>query len=427
VAAPSKDGAEGSDTIHALSSGRPPAAIAIVRLSGDGARRILVDLAGLCPEPKRASLRTLRDSDGDTLDHAFVLWCPGPRSATGEDLVEFHLHGGRAVVDAVLGALTRAGSRPALPGEFTRRALLNGRLDLEGVEGLSDLLSAETEYQRREALRRADGALGRRLAHWNADLLAIAAQHEAAIDYDGDIEPDEMHMRADLLRLQGEIDGALSRISAERLRDGLRVAIVGPVNAGKSSLFNALVGSDAAIVSPVAGTTRDLVERPISLAGMPLVLIDTAGDRDAIDEIERIGVDRARAARATADIVIDLEAGNDLPHRIAVSAKSDLLMPVGDAIAVSALTGEGVAALLDALAEKARALLPGEGEVALNRRYREGLAEVLLELGEAAAAIDIILAAEHIRRARDALDRLTGSAGFEDMLDTLFSRFCLGK
>ncbi len=430
MAAPNSIYAGGSDTIFALSSGQPPAAIAIVRLSGGGAGDVLVAVAGDRPEPRRATVRTLRDASGDVLDHALVLWFPGPASVTGEDMAELHLHGGRAVVDAVLGAVRRAGARLAEPGEFTRRALLNGRLDLDGVEGLSDLLAAETEYQRREALRRADGVLGRRLAAWSTDLVAIAAQCEAAIDYDGDVEADEVRIGGDVGRLLGQIDDALARVSAERLRDGLRVAIVGPVNAGKSSLFNALVGSDAAIVSPIAGTTRDLVERPIALAGIPLVLVDTAGEREASDEIERIGIDRARAAREVADIVIALEDHEVSAYDarvISVSAKADVAAPRVRSIAVSARTGQGIDALLAAVAAKAAELLPPESEAALNQRYRAGLADVRQELARAAAIDDMVLAAEHIRLAREALDRLTGTAGFEDMLDALFSRFCLGK
>ena len=425
MAAPNNIG--GSDTIFALSSGQPPTAIAIVRLSGRASGNILVDLAGGVPEPRHASLRTLRDTSGDVLDHALVLWFPSPHSATGEDMAEFHIHGGRAVVDAVLGALGRSAARLAVPGEFTRRALLNGRLDLEGVEGLSDLLAAETEYQRREALRRADGALGRRLGRWSADLLAIAAQCEAAIDYDGDVEADETRIAFEVMHLLADIDNALARVSAERLRNGLRVAIVGPVNSGKSSLFNALVGSDAAIVSPIAGTTRDLIERPITIEGMPFVLVDTAGDREASDEIERIGVDRARAARASADIVVDLDARTFDGNRIAVTAKADTQEVRSGSIGVSSITGRGIGALLAALATKARSLLPEEGEAALNRRYREGLCEVRHSLAEAAGISDMVLVAEHLRLGREALDRLTGATGVEDMLDTLFSRFCLGK
>jgi tRNA modification GTPase len=428
-AAPSAPPDTITDTIHALSSGRPPAAIAVVRLSGPAAGAILGGLAGGLPAPRRAGLRSLRDRHGDLLDHALVLWFPGPTTATGEDLAELHLHGGRAVIEAVLAALADAGSRLAEPGEFTRRALLNDRLDLGEVEGLADLLAAETEYQRREALRRADGALGRRLAGWSGDLLAIAARIEAAIDYDGEAEDitGDAPIGAAIDTLVADIDAALSRVPAERLRDGLRIVIVGPPNAGKSSLFNAIVGRDAAIVSAIAGTTRDLIERPIAIAGMPFILIDTAGLREAGDEIERIGIARARSERDAADIVIDLEGGMLGPHTIAVSAKADIDPPRAGAMPISAVTGEGLDALLDAIATRAAAMLPGEGEVALDRRYRECLYAARIELVGAAAMAEPVLAAEHVRRARELLDGLTGSAGIEDMLDALFGRFCLGK
>ncbi|HEY0270504.1 MAG TPA: tRNA uridine-5-carboxymethylaminomethyl(34) synthesis GTPase MnmE, partial [Sphingomonas sp.] len=416
AAVPDNSGADGFDTIYALSSGRPPAAIAIVRVSGAGAGAIVTALAGRCPPARQAALRTLRDRSGDVLDRALVLWFPDPRSATGEDLAEFHLHGGRAVVDAVLEAIGQADCRPAEPGEFTRRALLNGRLDLEGVEGLSDLLAAETEYQRREALRRSDGALGRRIGRWSETLLSIAARYEAAIDYDGDIEPDEDGVRADMTALVGDIDDALSRISAERLRDGLRVAIVGAANAGKSSLFNALVGSEAAIVSALPGTTRDLIERPIAMAGIPFILIDTAGLRESAGEIERIGIDRAIAARSSADIILDLEASSGAGVLIAVTAKIDRQPLRPGTIGVSALTGEGIATLCDAIVSVAKAMLPGEGDAALNRRYRLGVAAVREDLTAALAIAEPLLAAEHIRLARENLDRLSGTAGFEDML-----------
>jgi len=428
VAAPSNASAH-RDTIYALSSGPPPAAIAIVRISGPAAGQALEALAGHLPVPRQASLRHLRDGKGEAIDHALILWFPGPLTATGEDLAELHLHGGRAVVAATLGALAALGLRHAEPGEFTRRALLNGRLDLSTVEGLADLLAAETESQRKEALRRADGMLARRLGEWGQSLLAIAARIEAEIDYDGEVEisADSTAIHA----LFAEIDAALAVPPAERLRDGLRVAIVGPPNAGKSTLFNALVGRDAAIVSDNPGTTRDAIERPLAIGGMPFLLIDTAGLRDTADPIERIGVERAQAQRAMADIVIDLTgelAGSGAGQSvISVSTKADAMPARVGALAVSAHSGEGLAALHARIAELGASLLPGEGEVALDRRYRERLYEVRAELASAMQIDDPLLRAEHIRIARELIDGLTGKAGIEDMLDALFGRFCLGK
>ncbi len=417
------------DTIYALSSGAPPAAIAIVRISGADAARALEALAGRLPPPRQACHRRIRDSQGELLDHAMLLWLPGPGTATGEDIAELHLHGGRAVVAATLAALAALGLRLAEPGEFTRRALFNGRLDLSAVEGLADLLAAETESQHREALRRADGVLGRQLAGWLDRLTGLAAAIEAGIDYDGeDVAVDTDVQRAAIASLAGEIGAALAMPPAERLRDGLRVAIVGPPNAGKSTLFNALVGAEAAIVSAIEGTTRDAIERPLSLGGMPIVLIDTAGLRDSSDPIEAIGVARARREQQTADLVLDLAGdGDDARHIIAVSAKADLAPPRAGAVPVSALAPHGLDALRARMIAACAALLPGEGEVALDRRYRDALAQVRDHLGSARATDDPVIVAEHVRLARVHLGGLIGGGDVEAMLDALFGRFCLGK
>jgi len=425
VARPSNDTI--GDTIYALSSGAPPTAIAVVRISGPAAAATLTALAGTLPDPRRASYRRLRDAQGALLDHALLLWLPGPGTATGEDLAELHLHGGRAVVAAVIAALAGRGLRLAEPGEFTRRALFNGRLDLSEVEGLADLLAAETESQRREALRRADGVLGRKLDGWMRRLVAIAAAIEAAIDYDGE---DEVAGQggADIALLADEIRAALAIPPAERLRDGLRVAIVGPPNAGKSTLFNALVGDEAAIVSAVPGTTRDVIERPLGLGGIPIVLLDTAGIRAASDPIEAAGIARAVRQREVADIILDLSGeAIPAPHVIAISAKADVVAARRDALAISAATGSGLAELRDRIIRIAASLLPREGDVALDRRYRTALAFVEEALVAAAGSDDPLLAAEHVRIARTHLDGLIGGGDVEAMLDALFGRFCLGK
>jgi tRNA modification GTPase len=419
--------APAGDTIYALSSGPPPAAIALVRVSGPAAGHALEALAGTLPAPRRASLRTLRDIDGDTLDHALVIWFPGSATATGEPLAEFHLHGGRAVIDAMLSALSALGLRLAEPGEFTRRALLNGRIDISAAEGLADLLTAETESQRREALRRSEGALGRMLEGWAMRLTHIAAGFEAAIDYDEEIDIDDTHRQIDALHeLAVDIGHALTVPPVERLRDGVRIAIVGPPNAGKSTLFNALIGSDAAIVSPIAGTTRDAIERPLSLAGRPIVLVDTAGIRDAPDPIERIGVDRARYQASIADIIVDLE-GPPRPGVLAIAAKADIKTPRSGVCAVSAMTGEGMIEFRSRIIDLVDALLPKENDVAFDRRYREKLHELVSHLHAASKESDWIIAAEHVRIGCAILDGLTGTSGLEDVLDTLFGRFCLGK
>jgi tRNA modification GTPase len=421
-----------TETIYALSSGAPPAAIAVMRVSGPQAGDVLDRLAGSRPEPRRAGLRTLHDANGDMLDRALLLWFPGPATATGEDLAELHLHGGRAVVAAVSRALDGWGLRLAEPGEFTRRALFNGRLDLGAIEGLADLLAAETEGQRREALLRADGVLTRRTAEWGRQLTASAARIEAAIDYDGEAETSAQAAAASapLAILLSDIETALAVAPLERLRDGVRVAIIGPPNAGKSTLFNALVGRSAAIVSDIPGTTRDAIERPVSIGGVPFVLVDTAGLRETDDPVERIGVERARREQALADIIVDLDGSGGRPHDcpvIEVSAKADIAPVRPDALGVCALDGTGVAELATRLTTVAADLLPAEGEVALDRRHRDDLGKMRDELVAAAAETDILLQAEQVRTALRHIDGLTGNAGIEDMLDVLFGRFCLGK
>lgn len=423
------------DTIFALSSGSPPAAIAVVRISGPAADSVLAALCVAPPEPRMARLASLRSS-GELLDRALVIRFPGPNSATGEDLVELHLHGGRAVVSAVLAALDGTERlRAALPGEFTRRAFENGRLDLAEAEGLADLLAAETQSQRRAAQALAGGALSRQVQAWQEQLLGLAAQIEAHLDFSDEGEVDEdlpEAWRTDLARLIDEVSIFLARPGAERLRDGLRVVIAGPPNAGKSTLLNRLAGRDAAIISDIPGTTRDLVEAPIALAGTPLLIVDTAGLRHSEDAIERIGVDRARASLAAADLILWLGVPDECPDRekaIVVAAKSDLSTAVErDAdIAVSAETGEGMEGLADLLIARARSMLPQEGEVALNARHRVALGHLREQLEEATATPDPLLAAEALRQARLTLDAVTGRAGVEDMLDALFGRFCIGK
>ncbi|MEA3010514.1 MAG: tRNA modification GTPase [Sphingomonadales bacterium] len=423
-----------TDTIFALSSGSPPAAVAIVRMSGPGADSALRALAGKLPEPRVATLADLRRQE-ERLDRALVLRFPGPHSATGEDVVELHLHGGRAVVAAVLEALASvAGLRPAEPGEFTRRAFENGRIDLAEAEGLADLLAAETQAQRRSALAMAGGALSRKVAAWRQRLLGLAAALEAAIDFSDEGEVGEAwppNWADDVGALASEMSALLASPPAERLRDGLRVVIAGPPNAGKSSLINALAGRQVAIIASTPGTTRDLIEAPTALAGLPFILIDTAGLRESDDEVEAIGVERGRASLASADLVLWLGEPAEAPpgrdRTILVQPKCDLPGPAREAhVRVSALTGQGLEDLVGALAARAETLLPGESEVALNARQRKAVADALANLEEASAP-DMLIAAEALRRVRVELDRAVGKAGVEEMLDMLFGRFCIGK
>jgi tRNA modification GTPase len=422
------------DTIFALSSGSPPAALAVVRISGPRADCALEALAGKRPPPRVATLATLRWEE-EPLDRALVLRFPGPHSATGEDVVELHLHGGRAVVAAVLEALAGLeGLRPAEPGEFTRRAFENGRIDLAEAEGLADLLASETQSQRRCALAMAEGALSRQVESWRQRLLALAASLEASLDFSDEGEVGEAWptgWAGALEDLAAEMEALIARPPSERLRDGVRVVIAGPPNAGKSSLLNVLVQREAAITSAVPGTTRDLIEAPVSIAGLPYLLIDTAGLRDSADEVETIGVERARASFETADMILWLGEPEDLPdprRTIRVRSKCDLESAAdpGADVRVSARTGEGIDVLISAMTERSLEMLPAEGEVGANARQREAIATASAHLREAEAA-DMLIAAEALRQARVELDRVTGRAGVEDMLDALFGRFCIGK
>jgi tRNA modification GTPase len=424
-----------AETIYALSSGYPPAAIAVVRISGPGADDALASLAGGLPEARVATLAALRDAGGERLDTALVLRFPGPASATAEDVAELHLHGGRAVVASVLAALAALpGLREARPGEFTRRAFENGRIDLAEAEGLADLLAAETESQRRAALSLAGGALSRLVGGWQGRLTDLAAQLEAVIDFSdegevGEALPPGCREAADALRR--ELVAALARPPVERLRDGIRVVVAGPPNAGKSSLLNWLAGRQAAITSAIAGTTRDLVEAPTAIGGTPFVLVDTAGLRDADDAIESLGVARARDSLAAADLILWLGPPGDCPRpdqALIVQSKIDIAVPdPGAEVRVSAETGEGMDRLVALLIARARALLPGEGDMALNARHRAAVLTAADALREAVELADLVLAAEALRTARSALDRITGRGGVDDMLDALFGRFCVGK
>ncbi len=426
----------------------PPAAIAVLRVSGAQAGAALQRLVGRMPAPRRASLAELADASGAPLDRALVLWFPGPATATGEDLAELHLHGGRAVVaavDAVLGAIP--GLRRAEAGEFTRRAFLNGRIDLAEAEGLADLLAAETESQRVQALGLASGHVSRAVEAWQERLLGLMAGAEAELNFSDEDDVDVYDGAAERLiggmgTLAGELGEWLARPAAEVIAEGVSVVIAGPPNAGKSTLINALAQRELAIVSPVEGTTRDVIETPLALDGIAMRFSDTAGLRaEGADPIETIGIDRAKAAVEAADILLwlgDPKAVPAHPRAILIAAQADRW--AGDAAAeasaarcdliLSATTGEGMSQLHAAIVEMARTLLPRDGEAALRQRQRAALADakdwLTIEAGSREVG-DLILLAERLRLSSVALDRITGRAGVEDMLDALFGRFCIGK
>ena len=429
---------DNADTIFALSSGTPPAAIAVIRISGIRALSAVKELAGSLPASRRASLRRLSNSNGVVLDQALVVIFPGPNTATGEDLAELHLHGGRAVVRGVESALsTIPGLRRAEPGEFTRRAFINGRIDLNEAEGLADLLVAETEWQRRGALQMAGGAFSKAIESWREDLLGLSGTVEALLDFsdEDDVSPEEnsnISMRCrnlhDVIQLQ------LSVPSAQKLHEGLRVVIAGPPNSGKSTLLNALVSREAAIVSDIAGTTRDLIDVPVAFEGVPFILTDTAGLRDNTnDQIESIGIERAEAAIDAADIVLWLGGENMGPRHassLEIEAKSDDPLHTtksASALKLSAKTTDGLAELIQWLTATAKTLLPPPDSFAINARQAALLSDTARSLIAAANATDLLVTAEELRQARLRLDALTGRASTEDMLDALFGRFCIGK
>ncbi len=435
-----------ADTIYALASGAAAGAVAVLRLSGPGTCEAVKRLAGSLPPPRRASLRRLRAPDGETLDCALVLWFPGPASYTGEDAAELQLHGGRSVIAGVIEALTAAGLREAEPGEFTRRAFLHGKMDLTAAEGIADLVAAETAAQRRQALHQADGGLAKLYGGWAERLARLLAHQEAAIEFAEDGLPTDLDAkaRAGAGELRTEIEAHLADARrGELLREGLVFAIIGAPNAGKSSLLNALVGREAAIVSARAGTTRDIVEARLDLAGVPVTLSDTAGLREAGDEIEAEGIKRAERRAQEAQLVITVFAADQPPdaetlrwvgpEALVLVNKCDLaptpaVIAGVPAMAVSAREGIGLTTLRDRLAAAALRLTgAGQGNQLTRPRHRAALTGAVTLLAEAEGAGLPELTAEALRAAHFALGRLTGRVGVEEILDIVFRDFCIGK
>ena len=480
------------ETIFALSSGRGPAAIAVVRISGDRAGEALKTLTGRIPAARQAALVRVRGPDGEVIDQALALWFPAPHSETGEDVAELQLHGGRAVVASVLSALSRIGGlRPAEAGEFTRRGFENGKLDLTAVEGLADLVMAETEGQRRLAFRQMTGALGNRAEIWRAQLVQALALVEARIDFsdEADVPENLVAPALQIVRaLEAEIAAALADgRRGERLREGLVVAIAGPPNAGKSTLLNRIVKREAAIVSPYAGTTRDVIEVHLDLGGLPVTLLDTAGIRETEDPVELEGVRRARERAAKADLIlwvidatvdaqanyVEMAAERVSPPIWLVRNKIDLIQgltkdgngihsissneqrgrinkPLKDMVnrpfkqrnellftiyeqqfTISATKGEGFDELLEQLGQFAKTYLEGaESAVVTRERHRRALENALAALQRALVpglAHNEDILAEELRVAARALGRLTGRVDVEEVLDVIFRDFCIGK
>jgi len=442
-------------TIFALSSGRPPSAIAIVRVSGPQAGPALEALAGRVPQPRMATRVLLRDREGQGIDDAIVLWFPGPASATGEDIAEFHIHGSRAVQAALFAALSQFENvRPAEPGEFTRRAFENGKLDLTEAEALDDLIHADTDRQRRQALRQLQGLLGDRARDWRKRIIEAQALIEAGIDFsdEGDV-PAELiaPALAAIKTLLREIEETLvAQGRSERLRDGMTVAISGPPNVGKSTLINLLARREVAIVSPHAGTTRDVIEVQLDLDGYPVTVIDTAGIRDTEDPVEQEGVRRARSRAAESDLVLWVtDAQNKQGKEVETSADALWMVrnkidldPAGEGAGttvqsgqgptfqISAARGVGISELVAALAVFARDYF-GSGEDGLIGRERQR--RLLLDAANGLRRCQAIagrgdeLVAEELRVASQALGRLLGRIDVEDILDKIFREFCIGK
>jgi tRNA modification GTPase len=424
------------DNIHALSSGPLPSGVAVIRISGAGTFNIVRRLIGTrrLPPARQASLRNIYNPQShQLLDQALLLIFPGPHSFTGEDVAEIHCHGSPAVVAAVQAALGELGSRPAEAGEFTRRAFQSGRIDLTQAEALSDLIAAETEAQREQALQQAGGRLREAADLWREQLIAIMAEIEAGLDFadEGDVSDSlllsEMSRSGPLNTLEQAMQAGLkgSKV-AERVRHGLTIAIVGPPNAGKSSLINMLSGRSAAIVTPYAGTTRDVIEVHLDLAGRPAVLLDTAGIRETNDPIEAEGILRARERAAAADLVLDLGADGNVVNRIDESGEDPGLR--NGRIFISARTGAGIPEFEEWLADWARAQIPtGEPPLVTTARQVGLISEALKNVREARLQSDPVLAAEALRTAAHALGRLTGHIDPETILGAIFGRFCIGK
>lgn len=427
-----------TDTIIALSSGAPPSGVAVIRLSGPGTAALVHDVAGILPEPRKLTLRPVGQTS--LLDRGLVAWFPGPHSFTGEDCAELQVHGSPAGVRAILNHLTSKGARLAEAGEFTRRAFENGKLDLVEIEGLGDLLDAETENQRRQALARFEGGLSQRIDIWRNSLLDLRAEIEARLDFsdEGDVDdvlPEAFGASIDTLRT--DIGEALASIEHGRIvREGIRVALAGAPNAGKSSLLNALAKSDIAIVTDEAGTTRDVREVPLDINGQLYILLDLAGLRETDSKAEAEGIRRARVAIEQADIILWLAAPDLIEHHdmsreaadIVVGTKLDLGAVPNVDIAISTITGEGLARLTELIQDIGTNLVGGEPPLLSRERDRVALTSALDALTASTTLLNRPeLAAESLRIASQALERLVGRLDAERVLDRLFASFCIGK
>lgn len=437
-----------STTIFALASGVGRAGIAVWRLSGPQCGAVLASMTGRQIQPRHATYCSIKSGDGAVIDRGLVLLFPAPQSFTGEDMAELQIHGGRAMARAISDALIAMGLTPALPGDFTRRAVLNGKLDLTAAEAIMDLVDADTDRQRLLALNQAQGKLARQVDNWRTDLIRAAGYLEATIDFaEEDIPPDLLaRVQTQVADLAAQITAALQASDGgERLRQGFSVVILGAPNAGKSSLLNQIAGRDVAIVSHVAGTTRDVIEVDLDLEGWPVILSDTAGLRDAVDEVEQEGIRRAQAIAERADLKLVVLDGGKLPHLDEVSLgliderclvvinKLDQAVSVPPFIfdypvyAVCAKSGQGIDNLLVALASCAESAMSGQGAVFNRARHRSALIEAVQAMQRFDLSLGVELAAEDLRLAATAIGRITGQVLADDLLDVVFREFCIGK
>ncbi|WP_308916276.1 tRNA uridine-5-carboxymethylaminomethyl(34) synthesis GTPase MnmE [Jannaschia sp. LMIT008] len=416
-----------ADTIHAVATARGRAGVAIVRVSGPNADAICEAVCRGLPNPRVASLRSIWSPDGGLIDRGLVLRFSVDASFTGEPVVEFHVHGGPAIVDATMRAIEGTGwSRQADAGEFTRRAFQNGRMDLTQVHGLADAIDAETEMQRKAAVARMTGASGDRIRNWRREMIEIAARYEATIDFaDEDLPPDvSKALGRRIAELERTLKAELGRSEGVRaLRRGFRIAIVGGPNVGKSSLFNTLVGEEAAIVADIPGTTRDVIEARIDIHGFPISLFDTAGIRETTDPVERIGIDRAIECGALADIRIVV---GPLPRSAGIDiGKEDIRVPARS-VDDSVLPEDNGRSVADSIATILHARTNDDS--AISRRWEQKVVRDAIEaLGRTRLATDGELAAYHLRTAMNALSSILGEVGVEDLLFEIFSSFCIGK
>lgn len=433
-----------AQTIYALATGAGRAAIAVIRLSGPFTRQVIETLAGRAPAPRQAQLAPFRDPEtSEILDRGILLWFPAPHTVTGEDYAEFHIHGGRAILNRFLTTLSRfPGLREAEPGEFARRGFSNGKMDLSQVEGLADLVDAQTEFQRRQAVRTLGGGLRRQVEAWRAAIIRSLALVEAELDFadEAEVGRPQAALEVVLQPLFQEMRATLQQAPAsERLRDGFVVLILGPPNSGKSTLLNALARRDVAIVSPFPGTTRDMIEAHLDIQGMPVTFVDTAGLREASDEIERLGVARTLDRAKQADLLLWLSEGGATPapregfgfgaEVLTVATKADVFPAPSGRLAISAKTGLGLDQLFSHIFERARERLgDGSSSVLIRQRHRELVQtaaaniELALETGK---PLEIV--ADDLRSAGRALGRIVGAVDVEHVLDAIFAQFCIGK